>query len=105
IVRTLRATLADPVVQRLLRDEPDVLGRWFADGTVAGLVAQISELLTPVVRQAVGDGRIRAGDPALAAEWIVRIVLVLTAVPTPDEELEATVRFVLLPMLDAGAGS
>ena len=105
IAHTIRTTLADPVMQRLLRDEPDVLGRWFADGTVAGLVAQITELLTPVVRQAMGSGRIRAGDPALAAEWIVRTVLVLTAVPTADEELEATVRFVLLPMLDAGTGA
>jgi len=105
IAHTIRTTLADPVMQRLLRDEPDVLGRWFADGTVAGLVAQITELLTPVVRQAMGSGCIRAGDPALAAEWIVRTVLVLTAVPTADEELEATVRFVLLPMLDAGTGA
>ncbi|MBN2622693.1 MAG: hypothetical protein JXA83_04965, partial [Acidimicrobiales bacterium] len=63
----------------------------------------ITDLLTPVLRQAMGTGLIRASDPALAAEWIVRIVLVLTAVPAPDDELEATVRFVLLPVLDAGS--
>ncbi len=103
IVRTLRMTLAEPVMQRLLRDEPEILGDYLTSGHVAALVAQITDLLTPVLRQAMGTGRIRGGDPALAAEWIVRIVLVLTAVPAPDDELEATVRFVLLPMLDAGS--
>ena len=48
----------------------------------------------------MGTGLIRASDPAMAAGWIVRIVLALGAVPPPDDELEATVRFVLLPMLD-----
>ncbi len=103
IARTLRMTLAEPVMQRLLRDEPEILGDYLTSGHVAALVAQIAGLLTPVLRQAMGTGLIRAGDPAMAAEWIVRIVLVLTAVPAPDGELEATVRFVLLPMLDAGS--
>jgi AcrR family transcriptional regulator len=103
IARAVRLTLAEPVSQRLLNDEPEILGGYLTSGTVAALVAQISNLLTPVVRQAMGTGLIRAGDPAMAAEWIVRIVLVLTAVPAPDDELEATIRFVLVPMLEAGS--
>ena len=102
IVRTLRMTLAEPVMRRLLRDEPEILGDYLTSGAVAALVEQISGLLTPVLRQAMGTGAIRMTDPAKAAEWIVRIVLVLTAVPAPDDELEATVRFVLLPVLDPG---
>lgn len=103
IVRTLRMTLAEPVMKRLLGDEPEILGELLTSGHVAALVAQIADLLTPVLRHAMGTGLIRAGDPAMAAEWIVRIVLVLTAVPAPDDELEATVRFVLLPMLEPGS--
>jgi AcrR family transcriptional regulator len=103
IVRALRMTLAEPVTQRLLRDEPEILGGYLTSGTVAALVTQIADLLTPVVRQAMGAGLVRVSDPAMAAAWIVRIVLVLTAVPAQDDELEATVRFVLLPMLDAGS--
>lgn len=102
IVRTLRMTLADPVMKRLLCDEPEILGDYLTSGHVAALVAQITDLLTPVLRHAMGSGLLRVSDPALAAEWIVRIVLVLTAVPAPDDELEATVRFVLVPMLEAG---
>jgi AcrR family transcriptional regulator len=103
IVSSVRLTLAEPVVQRLLRDEPDILGELLTSGAVAALVEQITDLLTPVLRSAMGTGLIRASDPAMAAEWIVRIVLVLTTVPAPDEELETTVRFVLLPLLDPGA--
>lgn len=103
IARAVRMTLAEPVTQRLLNDEPEILGGYLTSGTVAALVAQITDLLIPVVRQAMGTGLIRAGDPAMAAEWIVRIVLVLTAVPAADDELESTVRFVLLPLLDAGS--
>ena len=52
----------------------------------------------------MGTGLVRTSDPAMTAGWIVRIVLSLGAVPPPDDELEATVRFVLLPMLDPGTG-
>jgi len=103
IVRSVRMTLAEPVVQRLLHDEPDILGDLLTSGAIAGLVGQIARLLTPVLQTAMDAGLIRASDPAMTADWIVRIVLVLTTVPAPDDELEATVRFVLLPLLDAGA--
>jgi len=104
IVRTVRMTLAEPFMQRLLRNEPDMLGGMLTSGAVAGLVDQIAELLTPTLKAAMRSGSIRMSDPATAADWIVRIVLVLTAVPAADDELEDTVRFVLRPLLDPGAG-
>ena len=103
ITRSVRMTLAEPVVQRLLHDEPDILGRSLTSGSIAMLAEQITSLITPAVEAATASGLIRTTDPALAAAWIVRVVLVLTAVPAPDDELEATVRFVLLPMLDPGS--
>jgi AcrR family transcriptional regulator len=101
IVRSVRMTLAEPVVQRLLRDEPEILGDLLASGAVAALCQQIAGLLRPVLETAAAGGLIGVADPAMAADWIVRIVFVLTAVPAPDDELEATVRFVLRPMLTA----
>jgi AcrR family transcriptional regulator len=100
IVRTVRAALADPVAQRILHLEPDLLGEYVANGALAVLAEQIIELLTPVLRLAMGTGLIRANDPTMVAGWIVRFVLGLGAVPPPDDELETTVRFVLQPMLD-----
>jgi AcrR family transcriptional regulator len=100
IVRTVRSALTDPVAQRVLHDEPELLGQYLTSGSLAVLADQITELLTPVLRLAMSTGLIRTSDPAMAAGWIVRIVLALGAVPAPDDELEDTVRFVLQPMLD-----
>ena len=103
IVRTVRTAISDPVIQRILHDEPEILGDYLSTGSVAALAEQIASLLTPVLHAAMGTGLIRASDPAMAAGWIVRIVLALGVVPPPDDELEATVRFILQPMLDPEA--
>jgi AcrR family transcriptional regulator len=103
IVRTVRTALVDPVAQRVLHDEPELLGEYLSSGSLAALAQQITELLSPVLRAAMATGLVRMSDPAMAAGWVVRIVLALGAAPVPDEELEATVRFVLLPILDPGA--
>ena len=99
IVRTVRSSLDDPVAQRVLQDEPHVVGEYLTNGSLAALAGQITELLTPVVEAAMGAGLLRSSDAAMAAGWIVRIVLALGAFPPPDDELEDTVRFVLQPML------
>ena len=104
IVRTVRTALADPVAQRVLHDEPELLGEYFANGSLGALAQQITDLLTPVLQAAEHAGRLRVDDPAMAAGWIVRIVLALGALPAADDRLEATVRFVLVPMLGPEPG-
>lgn len=102
IVRTVRSALDDPVAQRILHDEPDLVGQYLTSGSLAVLAEQIAQLLTPVVDAAMRAGLTKQTDASLAARWIVRIVFALCALPAPDDELEATVRFVLEPMLDPG---
>ena len=102
IVRTVRVALADPVTRRLLHDEPELIGRYLSSGSLVTLVGQLVDLLAPILGVAMATGLIRRTDPRLAAGWIVRIVLALGAFPPPDDTLEDTVRFVLLPLLDPG---
>lgn len=104
IVRTVRTALADPIAQRVLNEEPDLVGKYLTNGSLTALAGNIIELLAPVLQLAMGTGLIRASDPKLAAGWIVRIVLSLGAVPPADEDLERTVEFVLRPLLDPTAG-
>jgi AcrR family transcriptional regulator len=104
IVRTVRSALTDPVAQRILHDEPHLLGEYLTSGSLAALAGQVTELLSPVLRAAMGTGLLRPSDPTMAAGWIVRVVLALGAVPPPDDELEATVRFVLEPLLEPDRG-
>jgi AcrR family transcriptional regulator len=100
IVRTVRTALDDPIAQRLLNDEPALLGEYVANGSLATLAGQIGDLLVPVLRAAMTTGLIRTSDPDMLGAWIVRIVLGLGVMPPPPDELEATVRFALGPMLD-----
>jgi hypothetical protein len=99
---TVRSALDDPVAQRVLHDEPDVIGRYLSSGSLAVLAEQVADLLTPVLAAAMGAGLLRPSDPRMAAGWIVRIVLALGAVPPPDDALEDTVRAILLPLLEPG---
>ena len=98
--RAVRLGLDDPVAQRVLRDEPELIGGYLTSGALPVLAEQIIDAITPIMRAAMATGLVRAGDPRLAAAWMVRIVLSLAAVPEPDEDLESAVRFVLQPMLD-----
>jgi AcrR family transcriptional regulator len=99
IVRTVRSALADPVAQRVLHEEPGLVGAYVTSGSLRTLAGQITELLAPVVAAAVHAGAIRTTDPAMVAGWIVRLVFALCALPADDDDLESTVRFVLQPML------
>ena len=101
IARTVRTALDDPVAQRVLTEEPELLGEYLASGSLQTLANQIAELLTPVITAAAAAGLVSTEDPAMTAGWLVRIVLALGAVPPPDDELEETVRHVLLPLLGA----
>lgn len=101
--RAVRLGLEDPVGQRVLRDEPDLVGSYLTSGALPALAEQIVDALTPIMEAAMATGLVRPGRPRLAATWMVRIVLSLAAVPAPDDELEDAVRYVLLPMLDPAA--
>ena len=103
IARTVRAALTDPVAQRVLHAEPELVGGYLASGSLAVLAGQIADLIAPVLDAGMHAGLIRRTDPALTAGWVVRIVLALCAVPPPDAVLEETVRFILLPLLDPGS--
>jgi len=100
VTRTVRAALADPVARRILHEEPQLVGDYLTSGSLATLAAQITDLIAPVVEAAMRSRLLRSTDARAAAGWIVRIVFALVVVPPPDDELEATVRFVLQPMLE-----
>jgi AcrR family transcriptional regulator len=103
--RAVRLGFDDPVGQRVLRDEPDLIGSFLTSGALPVLAEQIIDAITPIMEAAMATGLVRPGQPRLAATWMVRIVLSLAAVPASDDELEDAVRYVLLPMLDPAGSS
>src|SRR3954452_2357296 len=63
IVRTVRSALSDPVAQRVLHDEPELIGQYLANGSLAALAGQIADLLAPVLHAAMSARLLRPSDP------------------------------------------
>jgi AcrR family transcriptional regulator len=96
----VRRGLDDPVMHRVLQDEPDLIGSYLTGGRLPIVAEQVIEAMTPLLKAAMATGHVRMGDPRIVTSWIVRIVVSLAAVPAPDDELEDTIRVVLQPLLD-----
>lgn len=93
----------DPLVRRVLHDEPELIGELVASGQLARIARQVADLLEPLFA-AAGAGGLVAGDAGLAAESMVRLVAGLVLVP-PAGDLDETVRATLVPMLRAATAS
>lgn len=97
ITRAVRFARSHPVVLRVLSDEPDIVGE-LVTRDLSAYAAQIADVLTPVIAMAMNAGLLRPGDPRLAAEWLVRVVAALVALP-PQTDLERMLEYALLPVL------
>lgn len=102
IAGAVRFAWSDPVCRRVLDDEPELLGSLVAHD-ISAYGAQVAGALTPLVAGAMDAGTIRRADPSLAAQWMVRVVAVLVALP-PEGELEEMLDYALGPLLHV-AGS
>ncbi len=87
-----------PVVQRLLSYEPDLVGGVITSGRVTNYIQQVVDLVTPLLQAAMDTGAVRATDPRLTAETVVRLCGSLMLAPTTGD-LDALVRCALEPIL------
>jgi AcrR family transcriptional regulator len=98
----VRFARTDPVCRRVLEDEPDLLGSLVARD-LSPYAAQVAQALTGLLAGAMEAGTIRRSDPSLTAQWMVRMVAALVALP-PEGDLEELLDHGLRPLLHA-AGS
>ncbi|HMK63562.1 MAG TPA: TetR/AcrR family transcriptional regulator [Acidimicrobiales bacterium] len=97
IAGAVRFARSDPVCRRVLEDEPDLLGSLVAHD-LRPHATQVANALTPIVAAAMEAGAIRSGDPRLSAQWMVRVVAALVALP-PEGDLEDMLHYALEPVL------
>lgn len=101
VIRAVRFARTDPMCRRVLEDEPELLGSLVARD-LAPYAAQVAGALTPLVAAAMDAGTLRRGEPALVAQWLVRVVAVLVALPPEgglQGDLEEMVRYGLAPLM------
>jgi AcrR family transcriptional regulator len=101
IIRPLAALLrqawANPVLTKVLRDEPDFVGRALAYH-VGPMLDQGAQMLAPLYQDLMDAGGIRRHDPAALAHWILRIFMTLVLAPPPTD-VDALLEAMLLPVL------
>jgi AcrR family transcriptional regulator len=97
IAGAVRFGRSNPVMQRVLDHEPDIVGE-LVTRDLGFYATQIADALTPIVDVAMKAGVLRPADPHLTAEWLVRVVAVLLAIP-PESDLDEMLEYALLPVL------
>jgi AcrR family transcriptional regulator len=101
IIRPLAALLRqawdNPVLGKVLRDEPDFLGRAITEH-VGPMLDQGAQMLAPLYQNLMDTGSIRRHDPLTLAHWILRIFMTLILAPPPTD-VDALLEDMLLPVL------
>jgi AcrR family transcriptional regulator len=93
----IRAAWDHPVFAKMVRDEPDFVGRALTRD-LPRLVEQGVDQLVPFLTAATELGIISPGNPALLAHWLVRVVIITLLAPPPGP-LEEALDELVLPML------
>jgi AcrR family transcriptional regulator len=93
----IRAAWDHPVFAKMVRDEPDFVGR-AVTRDLAGLIDQGVSQLAPFLAAAMELNIIGRGDPNLLAHWIIRVVLITLLAPPPGD-LQRALDDLLLPLL------
>jgi AcrR family transcriptional regulator len=88
---------AHPVLTKVLRDEPQVLGPLLVSdlGTVAGRVADV---VAPILDALMTSGQLARRDPRIVAEWLVRQTVTLILAP-PAGGLRGYLSELIVPAL------
>jgi AcrR family transcriptional regulator len=96
----VRYTTQHPVMARLLRDEPEFVGRVMTT-QLGTLVDYAARVVTPLVALAMERKMISSRDPARLAQWMGRVVAVCILAP-PSTGLDELLEEMLLPVLEIG---
>ena len=101
LVRVLAALIRfarqDPVLAKVLRDEPDSVGALLATQGVDSFQL-VADVIMPPLEVAIAAGLIRQHDPVALAHWIARISAALVVAP-PPVDLDQLLEDMLLPIL------
>lgn len=100
IVAVVAEARTHPVLAKMLADERDVLGAFFAREGQA-LTDEATKAVVPLVALAMKGGNLAERDPLAVAQWLVRITLSLVLTDTPGD-MGVFLAELLLPALAPG---
>ena len=93
----LRQAWGNPVLAKVMRDEPDFVGRAIA-AHIGPMIEQGARMLAPLYQSLMDAGRIRRQDPADLAHWLLGVFMMMVIAPPPTD-VDAYLESMLLPVL------
>lgn len=97
LASVVRHARAHPVLVKVLRDEPEIIGPFLA-AELPSLITRVSGEIVPLLRWAMDQGALSKRDPDRLADWLVRTAVTLILAPPPDD-LEEFLSDLLMPVL------
>lgn len=97
LASVIRFAWRSPVLAKVLRDEPAILGHFFA-AEISDLLSQVVDMVAPALEAAMDAGLIRRHDPRVLAEWMARAAGTFVVAP-PVADLDEVLDAMLLPVL------
>lgn len=94
VLRLISTLRGNPAVRRLLENEPELLGQMMSHDVRQYVERRVVEVAAPGLAEAMAAGVIRKDDPQLAAQWLLRVAIILLLAP-PDDNPEPMVKFAL----------
>lgn len=94
---------AHPVLAKVLRDEPELIGPFLVSDHDA-LIGRVAGAVEPLLSAAMDAGWLARRDPSVVADWLVRLAISLVLAP-PRRPLPAFLAELLIPALTPGASS
>lgn len=97
LVAVVRRAQRHPVLVKVLRDEPELIGPFLASD-MPSLIRRVADEVVPLLEWAIANDAIAPVNAEYLAEWLVRAAIsVILAPPTGD--VEAFLSAMLLPVL------
>jgi hypothetical protein len=100
MAEAIETIAAHPMVRKVMRDEPDWVGR-AATRRLDEAIDEGVAVAVPLLAGAMDAGQIRRQDPEALAHWIARVALACVVAPPPGDLREA-LDHLLLPVLRPG---
>ena len=88
---------AHPVLEKVLRDEPELIGPFLVTD-LDELIGRVVTAVAPLLEAAMEAGWLARRDPAIVADWIVRLAISLVLAP-PTRPLADHLGELLVPAL------
>lgn len=101
LVAVVRRAQRHPVLVKVLRDEPELIGP-FLVSDMPSLIRRVADEVVPLLEWAIANDAIAPVNAEYLAEWLVRAAISVSLAP-PTGDVEAFLSEMLLPVLTRAA--